>query len=172
MYIFPLFTWPSMDFLLATYLSRFAHLVIEWPLVLLSSPYGAPSLLKTFFYALLQGCRQRGGALAPQFLAKQLTLSQPGGQNMPTSVLLAPTDFQTLRRACILLVLFLDIIDVFINISQQCMYNFQGYIPGILQEKIDSFICIHYPNCIRSQKCSQKVPNDIRKASKMVPKGC
>ena len=39
-----------------------------------------------------------GGALAPQFLAKQLTLSQPGGQIMPTTVIQAPPDFQTLRR--------------------------------------------------------------------------
>ena len=31
-----------------------------------------------------------GGTLAPQFLAKQLTLSQPGGQIMPTTVLQAP----------------------------------------------------------------------------------
>ena len=34
--------------------------------------------------ASAQACRKRGGAdggtLAPQFLAKQLTLSQPGGQ--------------------------------------------------------------------------------------------
>jgi hypothetical protein len=41
-----------------------------------------------------------GGALAPQFLAKQLTLSQPGGQIMPTTVLQASPDFQTLRRPC------------------------------------------------------------------------
>ena len=49
-----------------------------------------------------QGCRKRGagGALAPQFLAEQLTLSQPGGQIMPTTVLWALPDFQTLRRAC------------------------------------------------------------------------
>ena len=41
------------------------------------------------------------GALAPQFLAKQLTISQPGGQIIPTTVLPAPPppDFQTLRRA-------------------------------------------------------------------------
>ena len=38
------------------------------------------------------------GALAPQFLAKQLTLSQPGGQIMPTTEIQAPPDFQTLRR--------------------------------------------------------------------------
>ena len=40
------------------------------------------------------------GALAPQFLAKQLTLSQPGGQIIPTKVLEAPPNFQTMRRAC------------------------------------------------------------------------
>jgi hypothetical protein len=39
-----------------------------------------------------------GGLWPPQFLAKQLTLSQPGGQIMPTTVLQAPPDFQTLRR--------------------------------------------------------------------------
>ena len=37
------------------------------------------------------------GELQP-FLAKQLTLSQPVGQIMPTTVLRAPPDFQTLRR--------------------------------------------------------------------------
>ena len=50
-----------------------------------------------------QGRRKRGwgagGALVPQFLAKQLTLSQAGGQIIPTTVLRAPPDFQTLRRA-------------------------------------------------------------------------
>ena len=42
-----------------------------------------------------------GGLQPPQFLAKQVTLSQPGGQIMPTPVLQAPPDFQTLRRAWI-----------------------------------------------------------------------
>ena len=43
----------------------------------------------------------RGGSLAPlQFLAKQLTLSQPGGQIMPNTILQAPPDFQILRRPC------------------------------------------------------------------------
>ena len=37
-----------------------------------------------------QACRK--------FLAKQLTLSQPGRQIMPATVLRAPSDFQTLRR--------------------------------------------------------------------------
>ena len=38
-------------------------------------------------------------AAPPQFLAEQLTLSQPGGQIMPTTVLRAsPPDFQILRR--------------------------------------------------------------------------
>ena len=42
------------------------------------------------------------GALTPppQFSAKQLTLSKPGGQIIPTTVLRAPPDFQTLRRPC------------------------------------------------------------------------
>jgi hypothetical protein len=46
-----------------------------------------------------QGCRKVGawGALPPQCLAKQLTLSQPGG---PATVLRAPQNFQTLRRPC------------------------------------------------------------------------
>ena len=50
-----------------------------------------------------QGRRKWGaeGALAPKFLAKQLTLSQPGVQTMPTTALQAPLDFQTLRRACV-----------------------------------------------------------------------
>ena len=42
-----------------------------------------------------------GGARAPDFLAEQLTLSQPGGQIMPTTVLQALPDFQTLRRPCL-----------------------------------------------------------------------
>ena len=45
----------------------------------------------------------RGGlwGLQPsQCLAEQLTLSQPGGQIMPTTVLQAPPNFQTLRRPC------------------------------------------------------------------------
>ena len=33
-------------------------------------------------------------------LAKQLTLSQPGGQIISTTVLRAPPEFQTLRQAC------------------------------------------------------------------------
>ena len=53
-------------------------------------------------FCLLQGCRKRraeGASAPPQFLAKQLTLSQPGGQIIPTTVLRAPPEFQTLRRA-------------------------------------------------------------------------
>ena len=54
-------------------------------------------------WSYLQGRRKRGeggwGRLqSPQFLAKQLTLSQPEGQIMPTTVLRAPSNFQTLRR--------------------------------------------------------------------------
>ena len=41
-----------------------------------------------------------GGLLPPHFLSDQLTLSQPGGQIIPTIVLRAPPEFQTLRRAC------------------------------------------------------------------------
>ena len=41
------------------------------------------------------------GASAPQFLADQLTLSQPGGGgHYPHTALQAPPDFQTLRRPC------------------------------------------------------------------------
>jgi hypothetical protein len=40
------------------------------------------------------------GLQPPQCLAEQLTLSQPGGQIMPTAVLQAPSNFQTLRRPC------------------------------------------------------------------------
>ena len=49
----------------------------------------------------------KGGG-ASQFLAKQLTLSQPGGQIMPTTVLRAPPDFQTLRRPCIALLVLIN----------------------------------------------------------------
>ena len=40
----------------------------------------------------MQARRKRG--------AEQLTLYQPGGQIMPTTVLQAPSIFQTLRRPC------------------------------------------------------------------------
>ena len=51
------------------------------------------------FRAVASGGGAGGGGLPPQFLAKQLTLSQPGGQIIPTKVLRAPPEFQTLRRA-------------------------------------------------------------------------
>ena len=44
--------------------------------------------------------RTLGASAPPQCLAEQLTLSQPGGQIMPTTVLQAPSNFQTLRRPC------------------------------------------------------------------------
>ena len=57
-----------------------------------------------FYHSIIRQARRKwgaGGALAPQFLTKQLTLSQPGGQIMPTTVIQAPPpDFQTLRRPC------------------------------------------------------------------------
>ena len=48
-------------------------------------------------YEHRQGCRKRGagGGLPPsQFSAEQLTLSQPGGQIIPTTVLQAPRIFR------------------------------------------------------------------------------
>ena len=55
---------------------------------------GSMLLLKV----LKQGCRKWGG---PQFLADQLTLSQPGGGTLsPLSTRSPPPDFQTLRRPC------------------------------------------------------------------------
>ena len=62
-------------------------------------------ILKNFnLSTYLSGLSQAGGlgAQAPQFLVDQLTLSQPGGQIIPTTILLAPPDFQTLRRAWII----------------------------------------------------------------------
>ena len=50
-------------------------------------------------HTMYQARRKRGGAGG--VLAKQLTLSQPGGQIMPTTVVQAPPDFQTLRRPCV-----------------------------------------------------------------------
>ena len=41
-----------------------------------------------------------GRAYAPQILADQLALSQLWGQIMPTTLLLAPPDFQTFRHPC------------------------------------------------------------------------
>ena len=43
----------------------------------------------------------RWGLGPPQYLADQLTLSWPGGKHYPHPVLLAPPEFQTLRRPCI-----------------------------------------------------------------------
>ena len=50
----------------------------------------------------MQGCRKGVGARGaqdPQFLAHQLTLSQPGGAHSPHPLLRAPPDFQTLGRS-------------------------------------------------------------------------
>ena len=41
-----------------------------------------------------------GGLQPPQYLADQLTLFRPGGTHYPRPVLLAPPEFQTLRRPC------------------------------------------------------------------------
>ena len=41
------------------------------------------------------GVRAERGEYAPQILAAQLTLSQPGGQIMPTTLLLAHPDLKT-----------------------------------------------------------------------------
>ena len=47
------------------------------------------------FSHLMQARRKMGaGGAAPQFLAKQLTLSQPGLQIMPTTVIQAPRIFR------------------------------------------------------------------------------
>ena len=43
----------------------------------------------------LQGSRK--------FFAEQLTLSQPGGQIMPTTALRAPLDYKTLQRTCVVI---------------------------------------------------------------------
>jgi hypothetical protein len=42
-----------------------------------------------------------GGPVPPNFLADQLTLSQPGEHIMPTTLLRALPNFRTLRRPCI-----------------------------------------------------------------------
>ena len=63
-----------------------------------------------FFYNstyTLQACRRwgAGGPQAPQFLADQLTLSQPGGQIMPTTVIQAPPHgFSDLATALIFII--------------------------------------------------------------------
>ena len=54
-----------------------------------------------------------GGACAPpppQFLADQLTLSQPGGTHSPTTLLRADPDFQTLRRPWYISTYLLDVL--------------------------------------------------------------
>ena len=42
-----------------------------------------------------------GSSPPPQFLSEQLTLSQPGGQIMPTTVLQAPPKFSDLATALV-----------------------------------------------------------------------
>ena len=58
--------------------------------------------------------RRQGGGLGglqpPQFLADQLTLSQPGGTHYPHPVLPAPPDFQTLRRPCVVLTIMVFVL--------------------------------------------------------------
>ena len=60
-------------------------------------PKGQNLALGPFFIAI-HFYHYTGLSLAPQFLAKQLTLSQPGGQIMPTTVMQAPgfSDLATL----------------------------------------------------------------------------
>ena len=58
---------------------------------------------QTFHNAIkLQVCRKWGGPKGPvplpPFLADQSTLSQPGGQIMPLTLLLTPPDFLTFRH--------------------------------------------------------------------------
>ena len=78
--------------------------------------------LFSFDVVYMQDRRKHRGlgakALAPQFWAKQLTLFQPGGQIMPTTVLRAPPDFQTLRRPCMyVLELTFEFLTIFSDIS-------------------------------------------------------
>ena len=58
-------------------------------------PFFSIDFIENFFVNLVYKTQAvasegAGGALAPQFLAKQLILSQPGGQILPTTVLRAP----------------------------------------------------------------------------------
>ena len=64
-------------------------------------------MLYLFSYILIRGVingKAGKAAALPKFL-DTLTLSQPGGAHYPYPVLRAPTDFQTLRRPCILIVM-------------------------------------------------------------------
>ena len=57
----------------------------------------------TLTYQARRKCGAWGAsAPPPQFLAKQLTLFQPEGQIMHTTVIQAPPEFQTLQRPCLL----------------------------------------------------------------------
>ena len=49
------------------------------------------------------GAGGRGGHCTPHILADQLTLSQPGGQMLPTTLLLAPLDLETYLHLCALM---------------------------------------------------------------------
>ena len=50
------------------------------------------------------------GALVPQFFAEQLTLSQPAGHIIPTSLLRALPNFQILLRPCTVATLSREVI--------------------------------------------------------------
>ena len=50
------------------------------------------TIIKNIWHTYTSGLLQAGGL----FLRKQLALTQPGGQIKPTTVLRAPSDFQTL----------------------------------------------------------------------------
>ena len=101
----------KMDALMTRYLTMKAALLVQSAIdnsMLLCAASGswmvqlALSLDQVCFKNGSQGFRNRGqgGRTPSQILADQLTLSQPWGQIMPTTLLLAPSDFQTFLRHC------------------------------------------------------------------------
>ena len=61
-----------------------------------------PNISAGSVHSIVQGRRKvgAGGALAPQFLADQLTLSRTGGDTLSPPSTTSPPDFQTLRQPC------------------------------------------------------------------------
>ena len=73
-----------------------------WPTSIWRQVQFSPVIFDNELKIVNQGCRNRGGQgglIAPQILTEELTLTQIVGQIMPTTLLLAPLDFQTFLRA-------------------------------------------------------------------------
>ena len=74
-----------------------------WPTSIWRQVQFSPAIFDNELKIVNQGCRNlgdRGGRSPLQILTEQLTLTQLVAQIMPTTLLLAPSDFQTFLRHC------------------------------------------------------------------------